>query len=282
MNRGLLLLVSLAVFAVAFSTISANVSAQSFSLQDLINYLISVFTGQPASTSSQGRIVGEGGEIRERTTTTTTTITSVCTADAKVCPDGSYVGRDPYNNCEFRPCPSGTTTTTTTSFDCFYRCPDGTVVHCGASCPTTTTTTTTTTTICKCPDGYVQQGNNCISGPCYTLPCGSLAPISIISCPTTTTTTTTTTQTTRICPQYIPPYCPDGTLIGGGIGTNGCPFPSTCCGNDICSGQENYSNCPKDCTTTTTTSTTTTTTATVTCSCPSGYTKYGNVCAPNC
>ncbi len=28
-----------------------------------------------------------------------------CTADAKVCPDGSYVGRDSNNNCEFKPCP---------------------------------------------------------------------------------------------------------------------------------------------------------------------------------
>jgi hypothetical protein len=29
----------------------------------------------------------------------------VCTADAKVCSDGSEVGRDPDNNCEFFPCP---------------------------------------------------------------------------------------------------------------------------------------------------------------------------------
>jgi len=38
-----------------------------------------------------------------------------CTEEAKRCQDGSYVGRDPYNNCEFRPCPSGTTSTTITS-----------------------------------------------------------------------------------------------------------------------------------------------------------------------
>jgi len=35
-----------------------------------------------------------------------------CTKEAKRCPDGSYVFRDSYNNCEFRPCPSGTTSTT--------------------------------------------------------------------------------------------------------------------------------------------------------------------------
>jgi hypothetical protein len=29
----------------------------------------------------------------------------VCTMEAKACPDGSYVGRDPAKNCEFRRCP---------------------------------------------------------------------------------------------------------------------------------------------------------------------------------
>ncbi len=28
-----------------------------------------------------------------------------CTLDAKICPDGTAVGRDPENNCEFYPCP---------------------------------------------------------------------------------------------------------------------------------------------------------------------------------
>lgn len=31
----------------------------------------------------------------------------MCTADVKQCADGSYVGRDPYNNCKFKDCPSG-------------------------------------------------------------------------------------------------------------------------------------------------------------------------------
>ena len=31
--------------------------------------------------------------------------TTVCTMEAKACPDGSYVGRDPARNCEFRRCP---------------------------------------------------------------------------------------------------------------------------------------------------------------------------------
>ncbi len=33
--------------------------------------------------------------------------TKVCTQDAKLCPDGkTYVGRDPDNNCQFKPCPT--------------------------------------------------------------------------------------------------------------------------------------------------------------------------------
>lgn len=29
----------------------------------------------------------------------------VCTMDARLCPDGSYVSRNPANNCAFNPCP---------------------------------------------------------------------------------------------------------------------------------------------------------------------------------
>jgi len=29
----------------------------------------------------------------------------MCTADVKECPDGSYVSRDHYNNCKFKSCP---------------------------------------------------------------------------------------------------------------------------------------------------------------------------------
>ncbi len=45
-----------------------------------------------------------------------------CTMDAKLCPDGSYVGRDPQNNCEFKPCPTSVCITDT------KLCPDGTYV----------------------------------------------------------------------------------------------------------------------------------------------------------
>ena len=33
--------------------------------------------------------------------------TMYCTQDVAQCADGSYVGRDPNNNCEFKPCPDG-------------------------------------------------------------------------------------------------------------------------------------------------------------------------------
>lgn len=29
----------------------------------------------------------------------------MCTMDAKMCPDGSYVSRNPANGCAFNPCP---------------------------------------------------------------------------------------------------------------------------------------------------------------------------------
>ncbi|MBI5389162.1 hypothetical protein HZB01_02155 [Candidatus Woesearchaeota archaeon] len=32
-----------------------------------------------------------------------------CTLEAKICPDGSGVGRNSSNNCEFDPCPAGDT-----------------------------------------------------------------------------------------------------------------------------------------------------------------------------
>jgi len=46
-------------------------------------------------------------------------ISDSCTADAKMCPDGSGVGRDQMNNCEFEDCPEAIT--------CDYQnnCPEG-------------------------------------------------------------------------------------------------------------------------------------------------------------
>ncbi len=46
-----------------------------------------------------------------------------CDADAKLCPDGTSVGRDPDNNCAFRPCPDVPGCT-----EEMKQCPDGSFV----------------------------------------------------------------------------------------------------------------------------------------------------------
>ena len=46
-----------------------------------------------------------------------------CTDDVKQCSDGSYVGRDPNNNCEFRPCPGEGV-----CINDVKQCPDGSYV----------------------------------------------------------------------------------------------------------------------------------------------------------
>jgi len=60
----------------------------------------------------------------------------VCTQEAKLCPNGAYVGRNPDNGCEFFPCPPNQ--------DCdkdAFRCPDGSIVgrdpnqNCDFICP---------------------------------------------------------------------------------------------------------------------------------------------------
>ena len=51
------------------------------------------------------------------------------------------------------------------------------------------------------------------------------------------------------CPQFAPPYCPDGRLVGQGKDSNGCQLPPNCepiCGNNICE-EEEQSTCPQDC-----------------------------------
>src|SRR6185369_1373395 len=48
-----------------------------------------------------------------------------CTLEAKQCSDGSYVGRDPANNCEFKDCP---VTGSKVCTDDVKMCPDGSYV----------------------------------------------------------------------------------------------------------------------------------------------------------
>jgi hypothetical protein len=94
-----------------------------------------------------------------------------CTEEAKICPDGTTVGRLPPN-CEFAPCPSGTTTTPPpehfpeTPEDPFKKiCEEGEVKTA------------------TCPDGSTTyEAENCVDGkwisiayirnPCEPIPAG--------------------------------------------------------------------------------------------------------------
>ena len=56
-------------------------------------------------------------------------VLKACTKEAKVCPDGNSVGRDPKNNCEFYAC--NTATKKKSSVMCpadVKECPDGSFV----------------------------------------------------------------------------------------------------------------------------------------------------------
>jgi hypothetical protein len=83
-----------------------------------------------------------------------------CTADAKICPDGSAVGRVPPD-CKFSPCPCS-------CMAGFIPSQDGTycVANCtpGQACPAIATQCINET--CVCPQGYVQDGDIC-NPQCY-------------------------------------------------------------------------------------------------------------------
>jgi hypothetical protein len=122
----------------------------------------------------------------------------VCTQDARMCADGSSVGRDPNNNCEFRPCPVTPTPTT-----CTQTCAAGTVNAgqqvtgtlqngtcvipanaCGGTVPQPTTCTST------CPVGTANAGQqvtgNLVNGQCIVAPnsCGGTTPTTCsFTCP---------------------------------------------------------------------------------------------------
>jgi hypothetical protein len=59
--------------------------------------LSSRFESLASHQNVTNRFTGEGFSVGCRP--------KICTRDAKRCPDGSFVGRDPYNNCKWRDCP---------------------------------------------------------------------------------------------------------------------------------------------------------------------------------
>jgi len=50
-----------------------------------------------------------------------------------------------------------------------------------------------------------------------------------------------------LCPAPSPPICEGGTYIGRGEDANGCSLGVSCCGDEICSVNENENNCASDC-----------------------------------
>lgn len=54
-------------------------------------------------------LVSRQQDIRQQAAGTTAATQNIngliCTADAKLCPDGTYVSRDPQNGCQFSTCP---------------------------------------------------------------------------------------------------------------------------------------------------------------------------------
>jgi hypothetical protein len=95
-----------------------------------------------------------------------------CTMDAKVCPDGSAVGRDPANGCEFFPCPDAADPNEPVACTADARiCPDGSGVgRDGARgctfqpCPGEGTVTGALTLVATCPYESV------FDKPCPTSP----------------------------------------------------------------------------------------------------------------
>ena len=108
-------------------------------------------------------------------------VVQVCTDDAKQCQDGSFVGRDSNNNCEFHPCPDPCDGACKFNQDCLLKnvitCPEGMV------CPPTV--------VCvdkpcnkKCPKGDVCE---LIVAPCLIPPCPVVETCKPLSPPTTPT-----------------------------------------------------------------------------------------------
>lgn len=121
-------------------------------------------------------------------TNTKTMVPQACTEEAKVCPDGSAVGRT-QPNCEFAPCPRVDIPAVSTGAEvpsspqaCTMEaklCSDGSAVgrsgpNCEfAPCPAEAQAPCVPT--CSCPAGYRQEGESC-NPECYYSTPKCLAP----------------------------------------------------------------------------------------------------------
>uniref|UniRef100_A0A7R9WHP2 Uncharacterized protein n=1 Tax=Pseudictyota dubia TaxID=2749911 RepID=A0A7R9WHP2_9STRA len=144
--------------------------------------------------------VGPSGSDTTVATTTSAPGPQDCLTDTKECPDGTDVGRDPNNDCDFLPCPSTTTTTLTTAVQDIEG---------------VTTTATTLTTAAQESEG-VTTTTTMLTTPAQGS--GGVA-----------TTTTTLITPAQDCENDVE-VCPDGTTVGRNP-DNGCNFFS--CGEEV-------------------------------------------------
>ena len=102
-------------------------------------------------------------DTKDTTQDEQTTAVKACTKDAKVCPDGSSVGRNPKNNCEFFECPKQTKPTDNNANNTFINGKNGKGKGKGqlqVMC---------TADVKECPDGSFvgrDHSNNCKFKPC--------------------------------------------------------------------------------------------------------------------
>lgn len=215
----------------------------------IVAFVLAVFALTPLVTMAGGG----GSGVRSNTTagpdsafgslTNTNTQASVCTADAKLCPDGSYVGRT-GPSCQFAACPTGNgtstppTSTSTSQIRCTQDamiCPNGRSVgrvapSCNfAACPTTVNAPAPASDAISCP----QDAKICPDGTAV----GRVAPsCNFAACPTGLpgSDTNGTPGAVGDSGTYIPP------LFGGGGNTSASGMT-----NDTNTGN-NSAFCPMD------------------------------------
>jgi len=161
--------------------------------------------------------VGPSGSDTTVATTTSAPGPQDCLTDTKECPDGTDVGRDPNNDCDFLPCPSTTTTTLTTAVQDIegVTTTATTLTTAAQESEGVTTTATTLTTAAQESEG-VTTTTTMLTTPAQGS--GGVA-----------TTTTTLITPAQDCENDVE-VCPDGTTVGRNP-DNGCNFFS--CGEEV-------------------------------------------------
>jgi hypothetical protein len=148
----------------------------------------------------------------------------VCTADARLCPDGSYVSRV-APSCAFAPCPTELPSNCPTNQSGTVMCPvfdpapnfcsggqivPGEVDECGCQGAPTCIESTPIPTPSPAPEGCFYQEVQCIQAPCN--------PVLVCPSPSPSASPTVTCQSNADCSEnekcYQPPMpeCPEGMM----------------------------------------------------------------------